>query len=530
MYKSRFKRWGLWKYNKIADVAEILRHKKEGTMAQLPEELAIRSKGLDIQRAEKYVKRRMRTQAARLQQQQQHRHKDQDTEQLTLISNASSSPEPMSQALISPSHLAKSPMLDGLPTPIIRPAYLRSPSPFFEEEQIYRVIQDYYDGSFLQGAWPMYVPPGVTTPSRRQLSDFYSRFKIAMNLLIEAQSASSSTSQNKALKAPPLSPGGGSAPVAPRNPAEGIKMMRICFAQLPEVLAGEDPQLFNYMLDIVLKLREAGLGFIEAQLLRHLYGLAMAQTHSGSGPRRAQSTGLIWKMLGRSSNSNGVISNGAPPPAANVGPNGATTTTTAIDRDHASRCMQVMLSQFEKHLGPWHAQTIELMEFWILKRGDTLDAQVRGLRQLYAGLEAALGRETFDSRHIEMLSNLANLLRRNGRTAEAAAVLDVVLGDPARVLVLRRVPAMAFNVYWLMGKVISLEGRHAEAEGHFRAAIGIAGNIEDTGGAEYLSGLVALEQCLRDQERVEEADLLLLERQALVKQTLEEVGEKEDAV
>jgi hypothetical protein len=64
----------------------------------------------------------------------------------------------------------------------------------------------------------------------------------------------------------------------------------------------------------------------------------------------------------------------------------------------------------------------------------------------------------------------------------------------------------------------------------YRDAIEIAKSVREDDDSDLLDGLVFLERCLRAQERHGEADAVLAEREAVVKESLERVGEKENTV
>ncbi|KAK2071680.1 hypothetical protein P8C59_006086 [Phyllachora maydis] len=454
MYKSRFKRWGLWKYNKVADVAEIIRHQKEGKLAELPEPLAVRSKTLDIQKAEKYVKRRMRHHHARF--------------------------------------------------PWANFRYLRAPDELENEEHTYRVVLDYIDSSFLRNMWTERSmspssPSGSETTgeagsdggsrlvlkasvheTRSQVQDLSARFKMGINLLTGETGS-------------------------PASPAEGIKEMRIAFAMLPAVLSAEDPLLLQYVLDAVIRLREAGLGFLEAELLRHLHGLAVTLNGGHSRGEQPHATMLIWKML-----------RGGRP----------------IERYHLSRCTEITVGQFERHLGAFHPQTVELIMWWVHTRSTSHREREAGWQQLWHSLAAATGPAAFDGRHMDVIMNLANLYRKGtGEMDKAWATLDIVFEDPAKLAIVRASRETAQQFYWLRGKVLQQQGRLAEAEALFRVALELCLSLKlNRAGAERISCLLALAQCLREQEKTEEADDVDLTRQALIREELERHGEKEDAV
>ena len=111
-------------------------------------------------------------------------------------------------------------------------------------------------------------------------------------------------------------------------------------------------------------------------------------------------------------------------------------------------------------------------------------------------------------------------------------MLGKVLQRPERMERLHVDLGGAFNLHILLATSnIDME-RYSSAESYCRQALAIARMqweaTQDDG--DLFEGLETLETCLRAQDKHDEADAVVLERQAVVKMTLEKVGEKEDSV
>jgi hypothetical protein len=156
----------------------------------------------------------------------------------------------------------------------------------------------------------------------------------------------------------------------------------------------------------------------------------------------------------------------------------------------------------------------------------TYEEKEANLRNLHAGLEAS---DTFDYRNLSVAIDLANHIRKGDQMVEAAEIITAVLEDADKHAVLRGYPAMAYNFVSVLGKIRATQGRLEEAEGLYRDAIGIAKASRTDDDTDLLDGLVFLERCLREQGRGPEADAVLAEREAVVRESLERVGEQENA-
>lgn len=353
--------------------------------------------------------------------------------------------------------------------------YIRVSSPFAYEEGTYHAIKDYYHASFSSFFAKTLDPPPTDAPQteaavtqvRAERTDLFSRFNIAL-MKLNAQ------------------------PPDPESLAEGMKIMRVCFARLPALLAGEDPELITSLMDLFRRLQMRGNVFIEEQLRRHILWLAKT-------PGQPRSTTLLSRLLSHEN---------------------------PFGKDRRSVLTQIAIDAGSRELGPWHFKTLQF-KMWHIINCES-DMWVLGLmyQQLYHQLEAGTGRDVFDKRHLDMLVNVANHHLRNFDPNDTVKVVNSVLEDPARLAILKDYPDQAYDIYWLAGKAMGKLGKHVEAEPYFREAFRLTAENSEADVA-YLSGVMALELNLRDQNRLDEADELSALRQAHIRQSLESVGEKE---
>jgi hypothetical protein len=473
MYKTRFKRWGLWKYTRAADIPHILKAKTERVAEHKPTEVFLNGKRVDLEKVERYLRRRgsIRRQV--------------EAGTLTIPSPPSSSSHALVPRRRPPDRRGFTPESPGssvsLVSPIspTSPIYLTPPTTLRIPEDTYRAIRDYYDGCFAGARWVSVSPVDERVflateaglqDGNRQLEQFHQRFRLAVQLL------------------------GNPA----RTGSEGMKMARVCFAELPDVLAGEDPTMLYCILDLLRRLREGNMDFLACQLLQYLDGLSSA-TARPNGRRHAMAN--IWRnlLLGQD----------------DLGP------------EQTRHCAQIAASRFGAHLGEHHIKTLEAKIWSVFLSDATMEEREAFNRNLYSGLEAL---PTFDYRNLKVTCDLASFLRKVGKLDDAAAAVTRVLDDPARDAVLRTFPEMAYNFISVLGKIRIAQGRLVDAEAVLRDAVQIARDNKTDDDSDLLDGLVFLEQCLREQGRTVDADGVLAEHEAVVRQSLERVGEKEDAV
>ncbi|KAB5559588.1 hypothetical protein GE09DRAFT_1057328 [Coniochaeta sp. 2T2.1] len=467
MYKTRFKRWGLWKYTRAADIPQILKAKTERVAEQKPTEVYLNGKRVDLDKVERYLRRRgsIRRQV----------------EAGNLRSATPASPS-SSLSLVSPVSpispiYPTSPVYLTSPIGPTSPTYLSPPPTIRVPEDTYRAIRDYYDGSFAGGRWVsvsasdqrvfLSTRTGLQDGSMR-IKEFHQRFRLAFRLL-----------QTPAQTGP-----------------EGMKMTRVCFAELPDVLAGEDPTMLYCILDLLRRLRASGMDFLAQQLLQYLDGLSATRPDGHRHPMAR-----VWRnlLLGLDE----------------LGP------------EQTRHCAEIAASRFSAHLGELHMKTLEAGMWRMFLSEATTDDREAYLRRLHGALEEL---PTFDYRNLFVAIDIASFLRKGEKLDEAAQIITQVLEQPEKNAVLRSFPPMAYNFVSVLGKIRATQGRMDEAEPLYRDAIEIAKAARTDDDTDLLDGLVYLEKCLRAQEKHAEADAVLAEREAVVRESLERVGEKENAV
>lgn len=456
MYKARFKQWGLWKYTRPADIPMLLKAKTEQTseLDDQEPEVFLHGKRVDFGRVEKYLKRRAwkRKQAGA----------PKTAAPTTALVRSFGSP------------LSSSSSSSSSPTTI---STISSLPEYRVIEDSYRAIRDYFDGCFSAGRWVpesnisdkifLATETGLVDKGKA-VDEFHSRFKLAFRLL-----------QDPA-----------------KTGAEGMKMTRICFAELPDILNGEDPTILYRILDVVQRLRQGNMEFLVIQLLQYLDGLSTRPNSDRHHPMAAIWRNLLFGMK-------------------NLG------------TEQTMRCAQIAASQFEAHLGEHHMKTIE-SKMWVALLGElSLDEKEKMIQDLHKSFEQL---ETFDYRNLLVDCNYASLLRKRQKLDEAAEIITGILDDPLKSEVLRGYPDMGYNVVSLLAKIRNTQGRLTEAEALYMEAIAHAKRMRSGDDVDLLDGLVFLEQCLRAQERHEDADKVLAEREEVIRQSLARVGEKENDV
>ncbi|KAB5585169.1 hypothetical protein GE09DRAFT_17784 [Coniochaeta sp. 2T2.1] len=491
MYKTRFKRWGLWKYTRAADIPHILKAKTERVAEQQPTEVYLNGKRVDLDKVERYLRRRgsirRQVEAGNLYVQSPPasspnslavvtRKRTPDRRSATPASPSSSLSLISPVSPISPIY-PTSPVYLTSPIGPTSPTYLTPPPTIRVPEDTYRAIRDYYDGSFAGGRWVsvsasdqrvfLSTRTGLQDGSMR-IKEFHQRFRLAFRLL-----------QTPAQTGP-----------------EGMKMTRVCFAELPDVLAGEDPTMLYCILDLLRRLRASGMDFLAQQLLQYLDGLSATRP---DGHRHAMAG--IWRnlLLGLDE----------------LGP------------EQTRHCAEIAASRFSAHLGELHMKTLEAGMWRMFLSDATTGDREAYLRRLHGALEEL---PTFDYRNLFVAIDFASFLRKGEKLDEAAQIITQVLEQPEKNAVLRSFPPMAYNFVSVLGKIRATQGRMGEAEPLYRDAIEIAKAARTHDDTDLLDGLVYLEKCLRAQEKHAEADAVLAEREAVVRESLERVGEKEHAV
>ncbi|KAK3328649.1 hypothetical protein B0T19DRAFT_196439 [Cercophora scortea] len=495
MYKTRFKRWGLWKNTKAADVAEVLRQtgetlttsttttttttsttttvttstastspgqQQQHTPPPLPsasttaqaQVFLVNGKHVDAHRVERYIRNRCRQYRLR--------------------------PDALSASLIK----RLSSTTTSKPTTSLLPLGLSlQNSALLTEESTYHVVSNYFDGSLASGRWQfaqdsdcdLCTEGGVEMSIL--VSEFHERFKLAAPLLAD--------------------------PV--KHGSSGVKMARICFAELPHLLGGtpeygaEEPVLLCLVLIVLQYIRKQGetLRWMEVQLARYIADLAA----SLPGGRPAKQ---VWALL-RDSVMN-----------------------RTLDDRLSLQINKVATEVCRRRLGPHHGKTIELLVLGTCNFDTDIAAHERMFIELREGLDA-LG--TFDERHAGVRMNQATFYNMHGLFDKGRAVVRECVEDPWVLAQCARYRGLRYKLYWELGRSTEATGEMEEAEQAYRDSIRVAKMEaeENIGGtAEIMDGLVNLENCLRKMGKVAEAEEAVREREMWVKKGLEKVGEVEE--
>ena len=450
MYKSRFKRWGLWKNTRAADVVEIIRQKAQRDANQQPTDFFLNGKQVDIEKVEAYIKRRRK--------------------QLNAGLRNSRAGNP-SNALVS-----RTPEPDIFVT-LPSPSLLSSPGSIKFGEDTYKAFRDYFDASLSMGRWEFQSEQSSELAdvegqaANKVLLDFYQRFKAAVPLIHD-----------------PEKTGG----------AEGMKMLRICFAELPDIVRGEDPMLLYCILALLKRLHEyENTRFLAIQLARQLEALSAATAQGENGQRHPMQ--CLWRTI-----------------------------VEGIESDEDYRpeeAAPIVIDMFKRHLGAYHSMTIEWCTVNTFLTNDSDEAKEDRLRSLCSAMDR-LG--TFDERHVGVRMNLVAHVRKfPEKLDEAAGLVSEILDDPARNEELRKLPNNAYNYVSLLAEIKQLQGDLVESEKLYWDCLGIAKDKLDINQSDLLHCLRALEENLRLQGKNDKADAVLEERRVAIKESLERVGEEE---
>ncbi|KAK5658323.1 hypothetical protein OQA88_2299 [Cercophora sp. LCS_1] len=449
MYKTRFRRWGLWKHNQASTVTSIIQLKRQRDAAHKPSEFTLNGRPVNYERIKSYLRR--------------------NEKMRRLLESSSALPT------VSPD--TKLALAARTPSPSPEP--VTAPTAFRNEEQLYHAIRNYYAGAFGAGRWVFEGSDEravATKQGLRRGQEIWLRFRTALRLLERGGE-------------------GGANGGKEGDYAQGVRLVRISFAELEGAVLG------GYVMTVFRESTARDFRVIETQLLKYLYELTAAGGHA---------MGALWKILW----------------LAGFG----------IDRHrhHLQTCLRVAQGVFEKFNPVMAPQTVDLLLFGVINSlppgvGDPALKEA-GYSNLFARLEEAGG---FDGRHMDVICCWA-VHRRQHRLYEQAEelLLDKVLRRPDRMRLLPQLPAEAFNVYSLLTTINTDMQRPEVAEGYVRTAIEIArGQWEATGeDGDLFEGLNGLETALRAQGKTDEADKVSVERQELVRLSLEKVGEKENSV
>ncbi|KAK4188096.1 hypothetical protein QBC35DRAFT_497037 [Podospora australis] len=383
---------------------------------------------------------------------------------------------------------------------------LRGPDTFQSMENMYRAIRDYYSGSFAANRWVFVenVPEEEHTTNPlvvqtqtgvRRGFEIWRRFNTALRLFHD--------------------------PSHSDNRAQAIKIIRICFAELTATLLSgrESPLLLFWVMHIMTLFRNtpgAGFGNMEPYLLKHLFELTETiRLRDG----RQHPTATLWRILW--SGGKGALFESL----ATNDPEGHMNASYA----HLSTCITAAADQFAGHFGETHKRTVELRSLAIYcslpmfhPRAHT---RLEKFQDLFAKVTNQIGE--FDARDMDVRGWLASQYFIMGRLDDAAALLEPLVDDPAMAAKVASVPEATEAFYLLFGGIRMAQGRMAEAEVILQQVVDAGNRAWRLHGEElHLSdGLLALEQCLRAQGRMEEADEAVREHRQLLREALVKRGE-----
>ncbi|CAI4215837.1 unnamed protein product [Parascedosporium putredinis] len=365
-----------------------------------------------------------------------------------------------------------------------------APDDLRHEEMVYRALRDYYDGAFAARRWAFEGDHDRQAIARTQKAmrageETYSRFRAAV-LMLERPSCGNNRGKTGDF-------------------AQGVRLMRISFAELPRFVCPssscEPPLLPLWMMYVTALFRESSARDfrpVERQLLRHLHELTVSPPGVG-GP--VHPTAVLWRTLWL-----GIQ-------------NGPSNYASSGRRHHLAMCANIAVERFSRQIGPLHPWTVELRGLaigLIHPNGEgNPDDKTRQFRSLLQDLENQ--HPTYDPRHIVVVSCWASHYRHHG--VNQALSID-------------KYPDGAFNVYSLLANMSYRLHRWDVAEESIRHATALARrHREETGeDGDLFEGLNGLEVILRAQGKVVDADTVQEERQRLVRDGLERVGEKEESV
>lgn len=396
-----------------------------------------------------------------------------------------------------------------------------APHAWQDEERVYLTIRNYYDGALSSRRWVVDSDTRKINDKTTQLAiertkqalrngeETCMRFRAAVSLLERGR-------QNGSCNADDL--------------AQGVRLMRISFAALSQILLGpglEAPMLPLSTLYIIVRFGESTTDFspLAAQLLKYLQGLTSSSPSQARHP-----TALLWHAL-----------------CARMNPTSDKQSEKRFtSRSQLNNCASIAVDRFSQHIGPLHPWTVELTCFAIAVlhpkgTGPADDKSVR-FRSLLKHLETETN-GVYDRRHMDTVCCLASHYRDHGRGCSGnqgpdpvslhrgISLLEGVLHNPAHERILAEYPEGVFNMYSLLTQMNLTLRRWHVAEGYIRRAKALAEQERARTGndGDLFESLLSLEAVLRAQDKGEEADAVREERARLVKETLEMVGEGDDS-
>jgi len=234
MFKTRFRRWGLWKHNKAGNVAEIVRLKKQRDAAHKSSEFILNGRRVDLERIETYLRRS----SGKVRQ-----YVESALESAVAVDPQS--PAPSSQAAAA--RISAMALICRTPSPELHETRMRPPDELRSEENMYHAIRNYYAGAFSSQRWVFEedLPPGPRDPSQMlaitqtkegvdQGQAIWLRFRTALKLLERPAIVPNPDTGKKT------------------DFSEGVRLMRIAFAELSQnILSGrEAPMLLFWILSM----------------------------------------------------------------------------------------------------------------------------------------------------------------------------------------------------------------------------------------------------------------------------------------
>ncbi|KXX73394.1 hypothetical protein MMYC01_210353 [Madurella mycetomatis] len=353
------------------------------------------------------------------------------------------------------------------------------------EEMMYRAIRNYYDAAFSAQRWTF---SGHVRSRAASAEDFHAH-QPAVNRTKDIFEAGLETwecflAAQDLLERPDRGSKGGKGD----DFAQGIRLMRVAFARLAQLLASdsEPPFLFFWLMQIFI--------------------LFLESPHP---------TAQLWRIL----------------LLGGISPN----------RFYLHICADIAIEIFKRQIGPYHRWTVSLRNFSIVNlhrrgTGDPEDKTAR-FRHLLQQLEAHSG---YDIRHIDVLCAWSSHYLYSSSTMPGSSqemldqgigMLEGVLRDPKKARAMRDNLGGGFNVYSLLASMYEKQERWDEAERAIRSAMELAElQLARTGeNLDLYEGNVQLEIILRGQGKMQEADDAEEARKRLVREALEKVGESEDS-
>lgn len=514
MYRARFKRWGLGKRQRVSGGGLASRPKKQPRSAaesavkppqrpqQDSEEDVDQEYSLQDNRDEFGYVNGYRIDLSQIPDPRVRRYLLHQSQHYPRIPGSRSRSE-LSSSSRSSSSSSRSPS----------PIALRLPDNYQAAEQMYRAIREYYSFSFATSRWHFEEdasPTELTTSSQVIRTTFHvhrafliwRRFNTALRLFLD--------------------------PTHPDNRAQSIKIIRICFHELAATILSnyESPLLLFFLMHTILIFRTAAprnqaFKAIEASLLRHLFELTQSRS-------RSHPTATLWRTLWNGGR--GVLFDSDSPSSSSSSPS---RTQLAVYHAHVEQCITSAADQFSVALGARHKRTLELRTLAIFCSRPIFSpysGESDQLARFEALFEEIQSLPVFDGRDLDVRAWLAAQYLTVGKLEEAAGLMEEVLErDPDKIKVVEAITEAVTCLNVLQGSIRMAQGRMGDAEACLRKATDTGKRVweETEDEAHYSDGLLALEQCLRTQGKLEEADEMFRAHRRLLKDALALRGESD---